>query len=313
MRYSPRVRKLLVIVVSVLAACKPAGPPPRPQTTWLSPLEQSHPLVGKIWEPARHAEVSRTDLLRVTGDTDYVLLGEAHDNPDHHRLQAVVLAAILARGKRPAVAFEMLEPKQQPLVDAFLASQPASAAGLGAAVSWDKGWPDYREYAPIAQTALVAGVPIRAANIPLDQARAIATGKLTPALPGWDPELERELEDDLVEEHCGMLPREKTAPMALAQRARDARMAEVLLESPNAVLIAGAGHARTDRGVPYYIRAQKPEARTISVGFVEVEPESISPDAYAKYFHAAVLPFDYVWFTPKASRTDPCEGMRARK
>jgi uncharacterized iron-regulated protein len=101
------------------------------------------------------------------------------------------------------------------------------------------------------------------------------------------------------------------APMALAQRARDALMARALLDADadGAVLIAGAGHARTDRGVPYHLKAQKPGLAVVSIAWIEVDRDAAAPPAYAGAFAADRLPFDYVWFTPRANDDDPCAAF----
>ena len=79
-----------------------------------------------------------------------------------------------------------------------------------------------------------------------------------------------------------------------------------------AVLIAGAGHARTDRGVPWVL-AQLPKSKgqkTFSLGFVEVAAGATDPSAYAAAYGGKALPFDAVWFTPALDDEDPCAGMK---
>ena len=90
--------------------------------------------------------------------------------------------------------------------------------------------------------------------------------------------------------------------------------ASVLLgaRSHSGVLIAGAGHARNDRGVPFALHAQEPGARVASVAFVEVEHGTRSPGAYAARFGSKTLPFDYVWFTPRLDDDDPCEKFKKK-
>ena len=75
------------------------------------------------------------------------------------------------------------------------------------------------------------------------------------------------------------------------------------------MLIAGNGHVRKDRGVPTAL-ARLGEAGVLSVAFTEVQQGETDPSGYAVEWHAATLPFDYVWFTPRATDADPCEGMR---
>jgi uncharacterized iron-regulated protein len=96
------------------------------------------------------------------------------------------------------------------------------------------------------------------------------------------------------------------------QRARDAQMAEAMLNAPGgdgAVLIAGAGHVRNDRGVPAYLRQIVPDARPVSVAFLEVDPKRPDVESYVTRFEGR-LPFDYVWFTPAVDDEDPCEKFR---
>ena len=103
------------------------------------------------------------------------------------------------------------------------------------------------------------------------------------------------------------------APMALAQHARDAQMAKSMTDAASpqgVVLIAGAGHVRVDRGVPFYLAQGGRDARVISIALIEVETGETSPPSYARQFGAASLPFDFVWFTPRKSDEDPCARFK---
>jgi uncharacterized iron-regulated protein len=96
--------------------------------------------------------------------------------------------------------------------------------------------------------------------------------------------------------------------MALAQHARDSQMASVMLgrgAADGAVLIAGAGHARRDRGVPYYLALEQPQASVVSLALHEVAHDVVEPSGYALEASA----FDYVWFTPRGSDEDPCAAF----
>ena len=48
-----------------------------------------HPLSGKVWSRAEGDFVSGDAVGTAVRDARYVLLGEIHDNPDHHALQAL--------------------------------------------------------------------------------------------------------------------------------------------------------------------------------------------------------------------------------
>jgi uncharacterized iron-regulated protein len=304
------------------AACAPVAP--LPVADWRAPLGREHPLAGRVWDTAAGRSVTPDALVARLAAARFVLLGESHDNPDHHRLQSALVRALLAAGRRPAVAFEMLTADQAPALARYLATRPTDAGGLGAAVDWPhSGWPDWSHYQPIAQAALDAGVPIVAANLPTATVRALARGQ-RPALPaglaatyGLDgplpPPAHASLAEDIRAAHCGHAPPERVEAMVLAQRARDAEFAERLVagQQDGAVLIAGAGHVRTDRGVPAALRRRLPGAPIASVAFVEVRAGWDRPADYRAAFGGA-LPFDWMWFTPRmdVDDADPCERFR---
>jgi len=271
----------------------------------VSPAARDHPLVGRIWEPGAGRFADSAALLDALAGGTYLLLGEKHDNADHQRLQAWLLTAVTRRGRAPAVAFEMLGEDQAAPLAAHLAAHPGDAAGIGAAA------------------ALAAGGPLLAANLSRPNMRAIARegidslGAGRVAALGLDrplaPDLVAVLRRDIVESHCRQLPEAMIGPMAATQTAKDAQMADVLRRGAaaagpgnGAVLIAGGGHARIDLGVPWYLRRAAPDARVVSVGLLEVVAGESDPAAYARTFGVEHLPFDFVWFTPRADELDPC-------
>jgi uncharacterized iron-regulated protein len=249
------------------------------------------PLVGRIWDTNAERYVPPADVYRAAG-ARYVILGETHDNPEHHRLQLAVLEALAMRGERRILAMEQFDGEYQGAMDAARAAG-ADAEKLADAGHFDRrgwNWPLYR---PLVQFALEHGWPIVAANLSRADARAIVTDPKRSALPPAPPVVEAALERDIIEGHCGKAPEPRLlVGMVEAQRARDAHMASVL--KPGSVLIAGAGHARRDRGVPLYLD----DAGLVSIAFLEVEGGE--PDRAS---------YDYLWFTARAQRDDPCAGF----
>ncbi|MGC3996823.1 MAG: ChaN family lipoprotein [Anaeromyxobacter sp.] len=318
MRLRPRPLPLALTALALAAGCsRPAARPgaPAAEVSWASPRLRDHPLVGRIWDVQGRRFVEEAALDAALSRADLVLLGEAHDNRDHHQLQARALRALTAAGRRPALAFEMLDRDQQPAVDAALAARPPTPEGLRDAVAWDQsGWPPFAHYRPVFEAGLSAGLPIVAANLPrglmrrvvhegADALPAEVRARLDQAGP-LAPEQAQALREEMAASHCGMLPERMMAPMVTAQRARDAQLAATLLQAGagrGAALITGAEHARRDRGVPSYLPA---DAKVVSVAFREVWPELEDPAAEGH------IPYDYVVFTPAAEREDPCEGLR---
>jgi uncharacterized iron-regulated protein len=188
-------------------------------------------------------------------------------------------------------------------------------------VGWEKtSWPPFREYQPIFEVAFAGKLRIVAGNLAQSDVKALVKQGLS-ALPtervhqlrldeSWPDALHAPLLEELRASHCGQLPESLLAPMALAQRARDAEMARQLLAAgaaDGAVLIAGGGHARLDRAVPRYLALDAPGSRVVSISIREVRHDVNDAQAYA----AEEGPFDYLWFTPRGSDEDPCASFKA--
>ena len=309
----------LLALLVVIAGCRTGTT----DVPWQSAVGREHRLVGRIWDAAGGRFVDENVVVGRIAEARYVLLGEKHDNPDHHVLQARMIQALTSAGRRPVVAFEMFTPSQAAALGGYLVAHPRNAAGIGQAVNWKaSGWPAWAMYEPIAQAALDAGLTIVAANLDDDRVRAVSrqgVATLDGAFAqrhGLDQPLPESVREAMAEEirdsHCGHAPADRVAAMIGAQRARDAQMAETLLTAaPNdgAVLIAGDGHVRNDYGVPAYVRRIDPGARTVSIALVEVDARRANAESYAERFGGR-LPFDYVWFTPAVEDEDPCEKFK---
>jgi uncharacterized iron-regulated protein len=291
-----------------LAAC---ATPPEP---WEHVAGATHPLSGQIYRVADGETIDQAELIADLAGADFVLIGERHDNRDHHRLQARIVSALEQDPRRPrALAFEMLSADRQLAIVEYLDLHPADATGLGAALDWGTSrWPDWVLYAPIARAALANGAQIVAADLDPGHQRAVseqgphALRSSFVQRTGLNRDFARPLTDDLREElvaaHCGQPRPEALAGMYWVQRARDAMMADRLAVASGkagGILIAGNGHARKDRGVPWYLARLEPGARIVSIGLLEVQDEVRRPPAD--------LPYDYVWFTPRVDgQEDPC-------
>jgi uncharacterized iron-regulated protein len=296
-----------------------------PAGKWISEFERDHPLTGRVWQPTRQRFADAASLLVAVGRSDFVLIGERHDNPDHHRLQAWLVDRMIEGERRMAVAFEMFTVDQAPEIAAHLRDNPKDAKGLGAAVGWAKtGWPDWDLYRPIAQAALDAGLPVAAAGLGRATVRAIGRrgeGALAPDvrarlgdLRPSDDAVKTAMADEMRKSHCNMLSDAVAEKMVVVQRARDAHMAASVVAAATqpdldgAVLISGAGHVRTDHGVPEFLRRIAPGRKVLSIGLVESLPDRQAPEGYAKNLGVQALPFDFVWFTPRFDPADPCEA-----
>lgn len=260
-----------------------------------------HPpaLEGRIWDVAARQFISAQAAYQRAATSRYVLLGEKHDSEAHHARQLDVLQALAARGVQPALAMEQFDAQHQVALSAAQKAGTTDAQALADAGQLNRAgwrWPMYQ--ALIAYAAQHQW-PLVAANLSRAQARDIALGKLQPQLPTASAAQRTLVEDDVVQGHCGQRPEPaRLNAIVQAQRARDLQMAQALdaVAGP-VVLIAGAGHVRTDRAVPRYL--QEP-GRALAIAFVEVEGGKPMPLDYDS------AGFDLLWFTTATPRPDPC-------
>jgi uncharacterized iron-regulated protein len=325
---SPRLRLAAALLALVAAACARTIDPrlvsePIAGRTWVSERHRDHPLAGRIWDGRAGGFVDEAALASALAAADLVLLGEVHDNPDHHVLQARLVRSIVATGRRPALALEMLTSDLQPDVDAARARTPRGPDVL--AEVWKKGgWPDFELYRPVLAAGLEAGLPVIAANLPRPQVRSLVTKGLGSADPALRARLESgpalgaaeiaALRAEMMESHCGEMPEEMMDPFVLAQRARDATLSARLADASReggGILIAGKGHVRT-RDVPAWLAIDAPGKKVASVAFVEIDPDEKWPGGYADELGSGEAPYDFVVFTPATDREDPCEKLRER-
>jgi len=238
---------------------------------------------------------------------DIYVLGEVHDNPEHHRVQAEAVSDIAPS----ALVFEMLTPEQAGKVTDELRDD---AAALAKVLEWEaSGWPDFAMYHPIFTAAPTAA--IYGAGVPRDETRkAMKIG--IPRAFGSDAErygLAHDLDADQLADrlnlqmdaHCGALPLDLLPAMVDLQRLRDAVLARTALAALDetggpVVVITGNGHARRDWGVPSYIERVAPGVTVFALGQGE---DGRTPDGG----------FDMVLDAPGVERDDPCAAFEQRE
>lgn len=322
-----RGKALMVLLFVLVGLSAQAAEPPAFRSQHLA----DHPLVGRIWSVADGHLVEPEQLVDAAVAADFVLLGEIHTNPDHHTLQAWLIGELVAAGRRPAVVFEMISRDVQDRIDAHLRAAPQDAAGFGDAVGWSQtGWPDWTLYQPILEAALPAGLSVHAGDPVPDERRNVGREGLAVLAPEERSRLgldvvpneadTQAMQRALSEGHCGLVPPDALGPMEAVQRFRDATLADSLIaaakaapaEGGGAVLIAGSGHVRADTAVPVYLARRMPSARILAVAFVEVDPDRPDPSHYLPQAVGGAAPYAFLWFTPRVSVNDSCDGLRER-
>ncbi|MEX0301322.1 MAG: ChaN family lipoprotein [Leisingera sp.] len=235
---------------------------------------------------------------------DVAVLGEVHDNPQHHLNQAALLDMLQPK----AVVWEMITEAQAAGLDA---ARLDDAEYVVKQLDWDRsGWPGFSLYAPVFAAAKEARqygalVPRREASKALKQGVAAYFGAEAAARFGLDQPLPQDeqaaREADQLASHCNAMPAEMLPVLVEFQRLRDAALAAAvdmaLAETGGPVaVITGNGHARTDRGLPVYLAKARPSAVLVSLG--QSEGGEIS-GAFDLFLNASSVP-----------RPDPCLAFK---
>ncbi|WP_265534894.1 ChaN family lipoprotein [Pseudomonas saponiphila] len=282
----------LVLSALLLAAChvsrEPAPPPVVPDP-------------GSILDLRTGQALSPGELVERLARAPRLIVGEQHDNADHHVLQLWLLRSLAQERPQGSLLLEMLNPDQQPGVDKVR----REAAGqrlpddLIKALAWQPGW-DWGLYGPVVSYALKQPYPLLAANLDRQEIRRIYTQ--VPVLGGMHSNassVTQALSAQIRESHCGLLPEAQVPAMLAVQQQRDRRMAERLLAAPiPAMLLAGAFHGRRDLGVPLHMADL--DLRRPVVVLLLAERGSSVPAAAA----------DYVWYTPPQPAKDYCAQLK---
>ena len=299
------------------------GPGVLDSQDWQSTHFVDNPLVGSVFT-ADGKPSSEDAMMGAAEGSRYLLLGEIHDNPDHHRIQADIIGGLAKLGHKSSVVLEMIPQKYADTLSAFEASENKDLDTLAASLDWTKrGWPDFSAYRPIFEAALDDDLPIRAGDLDNSTIGAIATDGAN-ALSSADvlrlgldkplsPAETRGLADQIREAHCGLMPEGAIAPMGLVQRARDGELADAMMKAAkatgSAVLVSGSGHARTDRGVPAVLARRDPSGQSVAVQMVEVAQNEDVPGDYG-LSAGAPAPYDFTIFTPRNDVSDHCAALR---
>lgn len=293
------MRLLMLCLFSLLAACQShtVTAPPAP----IAPQGRDHADLGVIRELATGRTLTPQQLVERLAAAPRVLVGEQHDNPDHHAVQLWLLRELAAQRPQASLLLEMLTPDQQARVDAAQAATRAGQppANLFQALAWQANW-DWSVYGALVSYAVRQPYPLMAAN--LDRAQIMQIYKQRPTLTGpasTTEAVQATLLDDIRESHCGLLPESQLPAMLAVQQQRDRRMAERLLAAPTpTVLLAGAFHVRKDLGVPLHLKDLGAGDGNVTLVLAEVGKDVTAQRA------------DYVWYTAQQPEQDHCATLR---
>jgi uncharacterized iron-regulated protein len=229
-------------------------------------------LVAGQWSTPSVAQLPRvaaTDVLSQARGAQFVLLGEAHDNADHHLWQLQTLGMLLAAREHLVIGMEMFPRRVQPVLDRWIAGELTESQLLQQS-EWMRVWrfdPDL--YLPILQFARLNQIPVVALNverslvseigarglqaIPAEQREGITDP--APASSEYRETLRYSFhQHDNADEGAFeyFVEAQLFWDRAFAQGLADAAAA-----NPQALIVGiiGSGHLRYGHGVPHQLRA----------------------------------------------------------
>lgn len=208
-------------------------------------------------------------VLKAASAADFVLLGEAHDNADHHLWQLQSLAMLLGERDRLVIGMEMFPRRVQPVLDRWIAGQ-LTESQLLQQTDWNRVWgydPDL--YLPILRFARLNRIPLVALNVERTLIHETSTG-------GWEavaPERREGVSDPASASDAyrallkqsfaqhGEADESAFEYFIQAQLVWDRAFAQALADAASAhpqslvVGVIGSGHLRYGHGVPHQLRS----------------------------------------------------------
>jgi uncharacterized iron-regulated protein len=157
---------LLASVALQTAQPAPAPPPASPH----GPIVQAY-VPERVFDTVTKTFVDFEVMLASLTTADVVLVGEQHDDPNTHRLEAAVLDGLTRRKVSAVVSLEMFERDVQPAVDAYLSGRVGEEETLKSARPWPRYLTDYRG---LVERAKLHAWPVIAANVPRRIAQDVA-------------------------------------------------------------------------------------------------------------------------------------------
>ena len=239
-------------------------------------------------------------LIADAATADVVFVGEQHDDPNTHRLEAALLEGLLRRGVAPTVSLEMFERDVQPLVDAYLTGGKSEEEFLKDARPWPRYKTDYR---PLVELAKANAWPVIASNVPRRLASAVAKAgrtaidELPPAdrqlmaadlqcpLDSYFDRFAKSMESHPSPNQSAEQLREMSERYYWSQCVKDETMAEAIAaaverrEKPGPVVhYNGAFHSDFGLGTAERVRRRLPGKRIVIISMLPVDSlDALSP------------------------------------
>jgi uncharacterized iron-regulated protein len=278
---------------------------------WVSKIPVTKTSVGQeeIFRLPDGDPVTFNKLLEDIDQTRVIFVGESHDQIAHHQIQLKLIQDLVKRGKDVAVAMEMFESPQQPILDRWSQGLLTEEEFLKE-IRWDTTWSmDYELYKGILDEAKSHRLKVIALNVQRDLVRKVAQSGIEGLTPEDKKKLpEMDLTDPSHRAYIKLIYKGHQGGSAKgfkkfyqAQSLWDEGMAETLskfLRSPEGeqktvLVFVGSGHLIYGFGIPkrFYRRTPIPYQTILLKAWKEKIDEDFT-------FTEATFPLaNFLWIT----------------
>jgi uncharacterized iron-regulated protein len=321
-------RMIVFVLFALLTALCAAVPTTRSQSAAVG-NPGAKPPQAALQITADHYRVYRADgrvgtladIVKAMADYDAALLGETHDDPVAHFLEAELLRLTYehhASRRSVVLSLEMFERDVQTVMDEYLADQIPETHFLKSVRPWRNYESDYK---PMVEFAKARGLPVIAANAPrryvnrvsrlgkasLDELSPQAKAWLPPlpyadASPNYAEKFHRTMKSSLQSSDTAShqvedaTVKERAARSLAAQSLWDASMAHAIagqLKQRKGALVLhvnGRFHSEESMGIPDHLQRYRPGVRALIVTMLAtVEFSEFDVDRHAKYGDFVIL------------------------
>jgi len=260
----------------------------------------------RIWDRSNQKFISEQRLMDRLAQARNILMGLQTDNPAHYKIAAGIIAKLAAAGRQPTLLLGTIERSKQNAFAIFARrhrkpSEIYDATGLDMLLDWPhSGLADWANVRPVFDVAMLKKLPLRAVAF-----SRYEIGRLYHDGPGGPPEdvpdaVKKRMAAEINKAYCTILPPEVTDRLIMIDRAQSRLIARAIKESGTAILIGPKKYILQSSGVPSYLKKLKAGGRTVSLLFSESGQKILNPEV------------DFIWFTDKIPRPDPCRFLNIR-
>ena len=142
--------------------------------TTLQAQAQNQCAAAAQWTAPGSGRVEANEVLSRAARAQAVLLGESHENADHHRWQLQTMAALLALQPKMLIGFEMFPRRLQGVLDSWVAGEFGEQEFLRAS-EWNQVWGfDPALYLPLFHFARLNRIRMLALNVDNSLVRTVS-------------------------------------------------------------------------------------------------------------------------------------------